>query len=170
MDEALIKQQAEIYKMNGVDEDTPAIDPVKKRKAAQQQDVRSCASCHTCARRVTDVCQPNINKRSKGNATVDAASKPKPANTAIFVTGLPDDVGKEELRDVFKKYGIINESIDDDEKRIKLYNDKDGKFKGEALIGEQCRRFRHMHCITLMGSSLSQTSVSLTGRPNARRV
>lgn len=50
------------------------------------------------------------------------------------MTGLPQDVDHEELRDHFKKFGLISESIDDNEKRVKLYNDKDGNFKGEALI------------------------------------
>lgn len=40
----------------------------------------------------------------------------------------------EEVRTCFQKYGIIAESPDDNEKRVKLYNDKDGNFKGEALI------------------------------------
>jgi HIV Tat-specific factor 1 len=39
MDEALMKQQAEIYKIPGVDDDAPALDPAKKRKAAQEEDV-----------------------------------------------------------------------------------------------------------------------------------
>jgi HIV Tat-specific factor 1 len=50
------------------------------------------------------------------------------------VTGLPEDIDADELRKFFSRYGIIAESLDDNGKRIKLYNDKDGKFKGEALI------------------------------------
>jgi HIV Tat-specific factor 1 len=49
---------------------------------------------------------------------------------------LPQDVDTEEVRDVFQKYGIIAESAENDEKRIKLYNDEHGNFKGEALIGK----------------------------------
>lgn len=46
------------------------------------------------------------------------------------------DTNQEEVRAYFKRFGLIAESVDDDEKRIKLYNDKDGNFKGEALISE----------------------------------
>ncbi|EME87425.1 uncharacterized protein MYCFIDRAFT_75283 [Pseudocercospora fijiensis CIRAD86] len=125
MDEALMKQQQEIYKVAGVDDDAPAFDPVKKRKAAQQDDLDS-------------------NKKAKANtgatatATAKAIAAP-PANkprqsTAVFVSGLPLDVDTEEVREVFSKYGIIAESAEDNEKRVKLYNDANGNFKGEALI------------------------------------
>lgn len=50
------------------------------------------------------------------------------------MSGLPSDVDVDEVRACFQRYGIIAESPDDNEKRIKLYNDKDGNFKGEALI------------------------------------
>ena len=39
MDEAAIQQQQEIYKVQGVDEDAPALNPAKKRKEAQLDDV-----------------------------------------------------------------------------------------------------------------------------------
>lgn len=74
---------------------------------------------------------------AKPNAT--AAAKPPRQNTAVFVTGLPQDVDHEEVRDHFKKFGMIAESIDDNEQRVKLYNDKNGNFKGEALISTHAR-------------------------------
>lgn len=52
------------------------------------------------------------------------------------MTGLPEDIDADELREFFGKYGIIAESLDDNGKRIKLYNDQDGNFKGEALISK----------------------------------
>lgn len=55
------------------------------------------------------------------------------------MTGLPQDVDHEEVRDHFKKFGMIAESIDDNEQRVKLYNDKNGNFKGEALISTHAR-------------------------------
>lgn len=47
---------------------------------------------------------------------------------------MPQDVDHAEVRKFFEKFGLIAESVDDDEARIKLYNDKEGNFKGEALI------------------------------------
>ncbi|KAK5717757.1 hypothetical protein LTR15_008596 [Elasticomyces elasticus] len=110
MNEEDARKQQEAYKVDGVDEDEPAMDP-KKRKA---QDVDA-----------------------EGNAIVAKKQKAEPkerVNTAIYVTGLPDDVDAEELYDVFKKYGVIAEGVDDNNPRIKLYNDDEGNFKGEALI------------------------------------
>ena len=39
MDQNLMAQQAEIYKIPGVDDSEPALNPVKKRKEAQLEDV-----------------------------------------------------------------------------------------------------------------------------------
>ncbi|KAF7184964.1 Splicing factor U2AF-associated protein 2 [Pseudocercospora fuligena] len=145
MDEALMKQQQEIYKVDGVDDDAPAFDPVKKRKAAQQEDV-SFNGCNNSSREhgATNARQLDSNKKAKANngatakATASATAAPsanKPRqSTAVFVSGLPLDVDTEEVREVFSKYGIIAESADDNEKRVKLYNDANGNFKGEALI------------------------------------
>lgn len=50
------------------------------------------------------------------------------------MTGLPPDVEIDEINDYFKRFGLIQESIEDNEKRIKMYYDDEGNFKGEALI------------------------------------
>lgn len=55
-------------------------------------------------------------------------------NTSVFVTNIPLDATKEEVVEVFSKYGLIAESLDTGEKRVKLYTNDDGKFKGEALV------------------------------------
>jgi HIV Tat-specific factor 1 len=62
--------------------------------------------------------------------------KPKKqrVNTAVFVTSIPLDVTFDEIRDTFSKCGVIAEEIDSGNPRIKMYNDDDGKFKGEALV------------------------------------
>ncbi|KAH9809507.1 RNA recognition motif (aka RRM, RBD, or RNP domain) [Teratosphaeria destructans] len=108
-DEALLAQQQSIYKIEGVDEDAPAMDP-KKRKAADGDN---------------------------GNAS-KAAKKQKPEqppkNKAIYITSLPEDTDMEEIQQTFSKYGVIAESLDGDAPRIKLYYDENGKFKGEALV------------------------------------
>lgn len=142
MDEALMKQQQEIYKIAGVDDEAPALDPVKKRKAAQQDDVSP--RCDTTKEHgTTDTPQLDTNKKAKAtngaSATATATALPATSKlndtTAVFVSGLPLDVNVDEIRDNFIKCGMIAESADDNEKRIKLYNDAEGNFKGEALIG-----------------------------------
>lgn len=64
-----------------------------------------------------------------------APDKPPPPskNTAVFVSGLPEDTTGEELASRFGKFGVLME--DDEEKpRIKLYAREDGTFSGEALV------------------------------------
>ena len=64
--------------------------------------------------------------------------KPPPApkqNTAVYVTGLPSDATVDEIHTIFsRKAGLIAEEIDSKAPRIKLYNDDNGDFKGDALI------------------------------------
>ncbi|KAK5160100.1 hypothetical protein LTS14_002207 [Recurvomyces mirabilis] len=109
MNEDEMEQQRQIYKVDGVDENEPAID-LRKRKAQDDEG----------------------GKGSKKQKPEQPAKERK--NTAVYVTSLPENVGTEELHDVFSKYGVIAESLDSDEPRIKLYYNDDGKFKGEALI------------------------------------
>ncbi|KAF2463181.1 uncharacterized protein BDR25DRAFT_246388, partial [Lindgomyces ingoldianus] len=60
--------------------------------------------------------------------------KLKAENKAVYVTGLPLDATADEIDDVFSRYcGMIAVGTDGN-KRIKLYNGDDGKFKGEALV------------------------------------
>ncbi|PVI07093.1 hypothetical protein DM02DRAFT_351290 [Periconia macrospinosa] len=59
--------------------------------------------------------------------------KKPPENRAIYVTNIPRDATTEELEEVFKKYGMIDQGVDG-KPRIKLYTDDDGGFNGEALI------------------------------------
>ncbi|KAF2209296.1 hypothetical protein CERZMDRAFT_47641, partial [Cercospora zeae-maydis SCOH1-5] len=108
IDDEAMKRQAEIYKMPGVDDSAPALDPVKKRKATQEQASPGATPCESRERR-TPV-------------------------TAIFVSGLPLDTDEGEVRDCFAKYGIIQESVDGNTKRIKLYRDQKGDLTGEALV------------------------------------
>lgn len=153
MDEELVKRQAEIYKVAGVDEDEPALNPAKKRKEAQLEEVSMpLFALFRMVTRCVDDLQPDSNpKHAKANTgagagtagseagsgkTTTAATKTPRQNSAVYVTGLPEDIDADELRDFFCRFGIIAESLDDNGKRIKLYNDKDGKFKGEALISE----------------------------------
>jgi HIV Tat-specific factor 1 len=75
---------------------------------------------------------------SQENAKKQKNEKKERINTAIYVTCLPEDVDEEELYKMFTRFGVIAEGIDDDKPRIKMYKDEDGKFNGDALIGEVC--------------------------------
>lgn len=157
-----MKRQAEIYKVAGVDEDEPALNPAKKRKEAHLEEVSKALSAtyyRWCDG--TDTSQPESNPKDAktntgagngaGASAAGSGAQPAPANakknSAVYVTGLPDDIDADELRDFFSRYGIIAESLDGDSKRIKLYNDSEGNFKGEALISEsQSFLFRRGFC------------------------
>lgn len=53
----------------------------------------------------------------------------------MYVTGLPADATVTEVHELFsRKCGVVAEEIDSGAPRIKLYNDNEGKFKGDALI------------------------------------
>ncbi|KAI5252010.1 hypothetical protein E4T42_03889 [Aureobasidium subglaciale] len=104
VDEALMQQQASIYAMKDVDENAPAID-TKKRKA-------------------------DIKAASKQ----DKKQKTDRPNSAVYVTGVPLDANIDEIHDVFKKYGIIEEDIHTNLPKIRMYADDEGNFKGEAKV------------------------------------
>ena len=59
--------------------------------------------------------------------------KPR-VNTAVYVTSIPLDSDKDEIKHVFSKCGVIAEEIDSGQSRIKMYEDDNGKFKGDALV------------------------------------
>ena len=76
--------------------------------------------------------------QADGKSKKQKAEKPAPApqeNTAIYVTSLPADVDEDEMVEFFSKFGIIAESAENNNPRIKLYKDDDGNFKGDALVG-----------------------------------
>jgi HIV Tat-specific factor 1 len=50
------------------------------------------------------------------------------------VTSLPADSSVEEISSVFSKCGVIAEEIDRGQPRIKMYENEEGQFKGDALI------------------------------------
>lgn len=151
MDEELMKLQAEIYKMDGVDDTAPAFDPAKKRKAALENvSDPSPAGSHVAADNsqlelqnkrakadggATDTANANGGATDTDNGDAVAIAKPR-TDCAVFVTDLPLDVDSDEVRDVFSKYGMLAESAETNEKRVKVYYDEDGNSKGEALVGK----------------------------------
>jgi HIV Tat-specific factor 1 len=50
------------------------------------------------------------------------------------VTCLPPDSTLEEINSVFSKCGVIAEEIERGQPRIKMYENEEGQFKGDALI------------------------------------
>lgn len=64
----------------------------------------------------------------------DQQQKKQRVNTAVYVTSIPLDADKEEIKTVFSKCGMIAEEIDSGEPRIKMYEDQNGQFKGDALV------------------------------------
>jgi HIV Tat-specific factor 1 len=55
-------------------------------------------------------------------------------NTAVYITSVPLDADKGEIKHVFSKCGVIAEEIDSGQPRIKMYEDDKGQFKGDALV------------------------------------
>ena len=64
----------------------------------------------------------------------DKKSKIERPNSAVYVTGVPLDASIDEIHDVFKKYGIIEEDIHTNLPKIRMYADDEGNFKGEAKV------------------------------------
>lgn len=59
---------------------------------------------------------------------------PKIKNSAVYITGLPKDVTKKEIHEVFKKAGIIKIDAETTEPKIKIYRDEQNNVKGDALV------------------------------------
>lgn len=113
LDESLLEQQQQAYRVSGIDENEPAVQRKRKKEY--------------------------VNGEDEGGRAVKAkkhkAPPPPRANTAVYVTGLPFDATVEEVHEVFsRKCGVIAEEIDSGKPRIKLYTNEKGEFKGDALI------------------------------------
>ncbi|OAL67144.1 nuclear mRNA splicing factor-associated protein [Trichophyton rubrum] len=108
LDESLMEQQRQAYKIQGVDEEEPA-----NLKTLQEK-----------------------KKKRKHNDESTTAQKPKKprVNTAVYVTAIPLDATVSEISSLFSKCGVIAEEIDSGKPRIKMYTDEQGAFKGDALV------------------------------------
>ncbi|RHZ69679.1 hypothetical protein CDV55_108065 [Aspergillus turcosus] len=107
VDDDLLQQQQEAYKIQGVDENEQVTAQQLRKKRKQQ---------------------------AGGDENNGQKPKKQRVNTAVFVTSIPLDAEFDEIRDVFSKCGVIAEEIDSGRPRIKMYMDENGNFKGEALI------------------------------------
>ncbi|KAL4809554.1 hypothetical protein BDV18DRAFT_132327 [Aspergillus unguis] len=106
VDDDLLRQQQEAYKVEGVDDDDDEQAGAQKLK----------------------------KKRKQSGEEGDVKAKKQRVNTAVYVTSIPLDAEFDEIRDIFSRCGVIAEEIDSGRSRIKMYMDDEGKFKGEALI------------------------------------
>ena len=76
---------------------------------------------------------PHIMQTLTSTQGAQKQKKPR-VNTAVYVTSIPLDADKDEIKYVFSKCGVITEEIDSGQPRIKMYEDDKGQFKGDALI------------------------------------
>jgi len=113
-DDELAAQQS-AYSVAGVDETAP-IERPKKRKKKQK-----------------DYTGGESEKRAKQDN--DETDKPRRERhiASIYVSNLPYDVSAAEVQEYFAKCGVIAEDAGGS-KRVKLYYDEAGNFKGDALV------------------------------------
>ncbi|KAL1382382.1 nuclear mRNA splicing factor-associated protein [Phyllosticta capitalensis] len=118
LDEDDLARQGEAYAVPGVDQHDTAgdFDDFEKHLTPDSAD----------ADKKTKEKRPK-RKREK-------EQKPPAQNTAVYATSIPLDATAEEIGEVFSKYGMIAEALEDGKKRVKLYTDEKGNFKGDALI------------------------------------
>jgi HIV Tat-specific factor 1 len=106
--------QQSAYSVAGVDESAP-IERPKKRKKKQ-----------------ADYTSGEAEKRPKqGNG--DDKHRRERHVASVYVSNLPLDVSAAEVQEYFAKCGVIAEDAKG-QKRVKLYYDENGAFKGDALI------------------------------------
>lgn len=55
-------------------------------------------------------------------------------NTSVYIQGLPKDVKKEEIKEMFSRCGVIRLDPVTSEDRIKIYQDEEGQVKGDGLV------------------------------------
>ncbi|XP_076048068.1 RRM1_TatSF1_like and RRM2_TatSF1_like domain-containing protein barc [Oratosquilla oratoria] len=54
-------------------------------------------------------------------------------STKVYVSNLPEDLTEEAFIDVMSKCGLVLRDVETNKYKIKLYKDKEGNFKGDAL-------------------------------------
>jgi len=94
-----------------VDENAPVERPKKRKK--KQED-------YTSDKRAT---QDNGEEKPRRERQT----------TSVYVANLPKDVSAAEIAEYFAKCGMIGEDASG-QKRVKLYRDANGDFKGDALV------------------------------------
>ncbi|OJD37763.1 nuclear mrna splicing factor-associated protein [Diplodia corticola] len=115
VDKDLLEQQGKAYQVAGVDESEDVSEQIKAKKRKMNGGGEG-------------LNQPRKRRKRQGKNPQTSAS------SAVYATSIPLDATYEDIDKVFSKYGIILESPDSEKKRIKMYTDEQGNFKGEALI------------------------------------
>ena len=141
LDDDLLEQQREAYKVQGVDESEPA-QPSKKRKKEEYVNGEEVIRIQPDNPKLPSLDTPIDSIQSPqdiGGRVAKKKAKPSQEprerqNKAIYVTALPPSTTTSELQSVFSRCGVIAEEIDSGKPRIKLYTDESGAFKGDALI------------------------------------
>ncbi|KAI5297826.1 hypothetical protein KEM56_004515, partial [Ascosphaera pollenicola] len=116
VDEELLEQQRQAYRVEGVDEEADVVETIKQRKRKRKQN--------------------DGGGEGKGAGGQGGKGKRQRVNTAVYISNLPPDATFEELHATFSKCGVIAEGIDQHAgtPRIKMYEDDMGEFKGDALV------------------------------------
>ena len=138
VDEAQIAQQQSAYGPVLDASESEAAKPGTKRKATptnedsvRHSELPQFHRIHVLTTSQQDYI-PGAKKAKKPKPGADPTAKRR--NTAVYVTSLPLDVTVPEVKSVFSRCGLIAEEIDSGKPRIKLYEDENGVFKGDALI------------------------------------
>ncbi|KAI5283149.1 hypothetical protein KEM54_002362 [Ascosphaera aggregata] len=121
IDEDLLEQQRQAYRVEGVDETADTIESIKQKKRKRKQQTDSDAN-------------NDVSSRQQQQSAGRTKPKRQRVNTAVYVMNLPPDTTPSELHDVFSKCGVIAEQIDNGQPRIKMYENDQGQFKGDALV------------------------------------
>ncbi|KAI0696724.1 hypothetical protein BC835DRAFT_1271448 [Cytidiella melzeri] len=122
LSEDLVKAQQAAYSVAGVDEETPAA-PVLARTKKRKEPADYTSS----------TLGQDVGPSTKKGKMNDKQGERKSKNTAVYVTGLPQDSEPDELVERFSRCGLIEED-DKGEPKVKLYAKDDGSFSGEALV------------------------------------
>ncbi|KAJ6593891.1 hypothetical protein B0H19DRAFT_1011750 [Mycena capillaripes] len=126
VDEDLVKRQQAAYSIAGVDEETPAA-PVLARESKKRKEPEDYTSATTPSEAGPSIKRGRTDKKEK------PPTERKSKNTAVYVTGLPQDTEADELVERFSKCGVVEED-DEGEPKVKMYAKEDGSFSGEALV------------------------------------
>ena len=55
------------------------------------------------------------------------------SNNKVYVSNLPENTNEKEFVDLMQKCGLVMKDVETNNFKIKMYKDKEGQFKGDAL-------------------------------------